>query len=147
MKSQTLLTITLVLLILGIALFTFSMRNQEPAQTFSATVNRDCAPWDGAAFTLSVPLKDGNAISISIWQTPAIKSPVAFSFPDNTGQVGNATLILANENYEALTGDVRFEGVGEGMPIEGRYNFTSEGGEQLIGRFKAEWGSQIMLCG
>jgi hypothetical protein len=96
MKPRTPLAIaiSLLILILGIALFTFSRQNQEALQTFHATVNRDCAPWDGAAFTVSIPLGDGTIIDLSIWKSSDIRLPTTYSFPDETGQVGNALLRL-----------------------------------------------------
>ena len=147
MKSRTLFFIAIGLLILGIALFTFSRRNQEPEQVFPATINRDCAPWDGSAFTVSVQMDGGTVIDISIWQAPDIKFSKTFLFPDDTGQVGNASLLLANGEYEALSGEVRFEGVSQGMPIEGRFSLKSERGGVYVGRFEAEWSSQVVMCG
>src|SRR5687768_7811837 len=88
MKSRTQFYIAIVLLtlILGIGLFTFSTRNQHPVHVFTATINRDCAPWDGAAFTVSIPYDSVSTITISIWQSPDIKFPSTFSFPDPTGR-------------------------------------------------------------
>ena len=147
MKSRTLFYIAIGLLILGIALFTFSTRTQEPVQVFPATINRDCAPWDGAAFTVRIPWKGGDVIDISIWQTPDIKFPKTFSFPDNTGQVGNAILIHQVDVLEQLTGEVWFERVSEGKVVEGGFRLKGERGEVFEGRFTAEWGSQIVMCG
>ncbi len=147
MKSRTLFFIVIGLLILGIALFTYLTQSQQPSQVFPASVNRDCAPWDGAAFTVSIPMSDGASIDISIWQAPDIKFPKTFSFPDNAGQVGNAMVRSANGEYETLSGKVRFESVREGTPVEGRFNFISEGGGKFNGQFKAEWGNVIAMCG
>jgi hypothetical protein len=147
MKSRTLFFIAIGLLILGIALFTFSARNREPVQSFPATVNRDCAPWDGSAFRVSVPMEDGTVINISIWQAPDIKFSKTFMFPDDTGQIGSASLLLANEEYETLSGEVRFEGVSEEKPLVGRFNLKSERGGMYVGQFAAEWDNQIALCG
>lgn len=147
MKSRTLFFSVIGLLILGIALFTFWMRNQEPAQVFPATVNRDCAPWDGGAFTISIQYDPVTTITISIWKSPDIKFPSTFSLPDETGQVGHAYLVSEVGPVVQLNGDVSFQHIEEGMPIEGRFSFTSERGGQLEGRFVAEWGSQIVMCG
>ena len=113
MKSRTLFFVAVGLFILGIAIFAFTLRNQEPTQVFAATMNRDCAPWDGSAFRVSVPMDDGTVINISIWQAPDIKYSKTFIFPDDTGQVGNLSLLLANGEYETLSGEVRLEGVSE----------------------------------
>ncbi len=147
MKSRTAFVITIGLLILGIALFTFSTRTQEPAQIFPATINRDCAPWDGSAFTVSIPTNDGIIIHISIWQSPDIKLPVTFSFPDNTGQVGNASLILPAGMPQQLSGEVSYLRVDSESPVEGEFNLKDESGKQFNGKFKAEWGNEIIMCG
>ena len=55
MKSLTLFYVAIGFLILVIAWFMYSSRNQDVAQVFPATIDRDCAPWDGSAFTVSIP--------------------------------------------------------------------------------------------
>ena len=137
----------LVILVFGIAWYTFSTRNQAATPVFPATINRDCAPWDGAAFTVSIPVDNGTNIDISIWQSPDIKLPVTFSFPDETGQVGNAVDRSLSGEYEQLSGKVSFSRVVEGSPVEGDFTFTSERGEQFKGQFKAEWEDEIVMCG
>ena len=147
MKSRTLFFITAGLLILGIASFIFSTRNQESAQVFPATIDRDCAPWDGGAFTVKMPMSDGTVIDISIWQSPQIKSPVVFTFPDDSGQVGNAILIHPVGLPDPLTGTVYFWNVTQEDPVEGRFELRTESGKVFKGQFKAEWGGFIALCG
>ena len=88
MKSQKMLVLAVGLLILGLALFTFFARDEASLPMFSATVHRDCAPWDGVAFTVSIPYHSESVITISIWKSPDIKFPTTFSLPDEAGQVG-----------------------------------------------------------
>ena len=145
MKSRTLLAI--ILLILAIALFTFLQRNQEPAQIFPATVVRDCAPWDGSAFRVTIPMEDGMSVDISIWKSPDINVPVAFSFPDDTGQVGNVSYRSATDEYKQLSGTVFFWNVKEGSPVKGKFELTAEDGQRFEGQFEAAWHDQIALCG
>ena len=149
MKPRTLflITIGLLIIILGIAWISFLTRNQEPTQVFPATINRDCAPWDGAAFTVSIPYEAGSAIYISIWQSPDIKLPVKFSFPDESMRIGNATYLLRFSYSVQLTGTVSFWRVEQGIPVEGRFNLVTEAGQQLKGKFKAEWGNEIVYYG
>jgi hypothetical protein len=146
-KSQKIFVLVIGLFILSVAILTFLGRDQASLQTFSATVHRDCAPWDGAAFTVRVPMRDGTLIDISIWQSPDIMFSKTFSFPDDTGQVGNAILIHPVGLPDMLSGNVAFQRVQAGMPIEGRFNFTSERGGQFEGQFLAEWDEQIIMCG
>ena len=147
MKSRILFLITIGVLILGIALFTFSARNQEPAQIFPATVSRDCAPWDGSAFTVSIRYDPTTTITIFIWQSPDIKIPTTFTFPDDTGQVGTAYILPELDPLQQLRGTIFFWRVEEGRPIEGRFELVTEAGQRFEGQFKAEWENQIALCG
>ena len=147
MKSRTFLVIAIGLLILGTALFTFSRRNQEPVQVFPAKINRDCAPWDGAAFTISFRYDPITTITISIWQSPSFTFPVTFSFPDETMRVGIAYSLPELDPLEELTGKVTFWRVEEGSPVEGEFNFTSSRGEDFRGKFEAQWGEEIVYCG
>src|SRR5688500_188696 len=121
-RAQFLIVIGLIILILGITWSSFSRQDQESAQVFPATINRDCAPWDGSAFTVSVPMPDGEIINISIWQSPDIPVPVTFSFPDDTGQVGFAYIHSDNQ----LSGEVFFLRVDTESPVEGKFSLNDE---------------------
>jgi hypothetical protein len=114
---------------------------------FAATVQRDCAPWDGPAFTVNVPLNDGRAVSISIWQEPALGGPLSFTFPDTSGQVGNASVFPANGIPEELSGTVSFQSVQANHPVQGRFDLVDQNGEHFKGSFDATWTDVTMLCG
>lgn len=146
-RTQFIATVGLIILLFGITLVSFSSRDQTPAQIFPATVNQDCAPWDGSAFTVSVPIPDGTTIDISIWRSPEIKFPVNFSFPDATGQVGNALLLLPVGSPDELTGKVFFRRVDMEKPVEGKFDLINESGKQFKGQFVAEWGNRVVYCG
>lgn len=147
MKSRTILVFAIVLLILGVTVFTFKTRNQQPEQIFPATVNRDCAPWDGSAFSVSIPMSAGAVVDIYIWQSPDIKFSKTFSFPDNTGQVGNASLRSVSGEYEQLSGTVFFQRVDEGSPVAGRFELVTEAGQRFEGQFEAGWENRVAVCG
>jgi len=147
MKSRTFLVIAIGLLILGTALFTFSRRNLEPEQIYPATISRDCAPWDGAAFTVAFRYDPTTTITISIWQSPSFTFPVTFSFPDETMRVGIAYSLPELDPLEELTGKVTFWRVQHDVPVEGEFNFMTQRGQQFKGKFKAEWGNQTVMCG
>lgn len=148
-KSRTSLyvAIGLFLLIVGIAWSVFSMRKQMPAGILPAAINRDCAPWDGAAFIVTIPYAPASAIDISIWQAPDINIPVTFGFPDSSGRVGSAVYRPQFGEPEQLTGMAFFWRVQENGPVEGEFNFERGNGTQLKGKFKAEWGNQQAPCG
>ena len=139
--------IVLLILFLGSLFFIGYTQNQEIKPVLSATISRDCAPWDGGAFTITVPMSDGAIVNISIWQSPDIQRPISFSFPDETQQVGNAALLPQFGQPEQLTGKVWLKNVRQGMPVEGRFSLTSDGGVQREAKFVAEWDDQIVYCG
>jgi hypothetical protein len=147
MKNRILLYFVIGLFLLGMALFTYSSRNQEPMQIFPATINRDCAPWDGGAFTISIPMNDGMIIHTSIWQSPDIKFPVTFSLPDETGQIGIAYILPEPDPLQQLSGEISFGRVAEGIPVEGEFSFTTVNGRGFKGKFEAEWGNEVAYCG
>jgi hypothetical protein len=154
MKPRTQLLIAIGLFILGIALYTLlnsftnSLTRDRPSgQAFPATIQRDCAPWDGGAFTVHVPINAGTSIDISIWQSPDIRLPKTFSFPDDTGQVGNASLIHSVGLPEQLSGSVSFSGVDQSAVVNGKFDLRDAMGTQYKGTFKAQWDDQILLCG
>ena len=145
-RTQFLVTIGMLIVILAITWISFSTRDQEPAQVFRATINRDCAPWDGSAFTVSVPM-EGEILNISIWQSPDIKLPVTCKFPDETGQIGFAYILPELGPHQQLSGKVSFQHVEEGIPVEGEFNLVTESGKQFNGKFEAQWGNEIVYCG
>ena len=149
MKSRTSLYGLLCLLLIAlVGIWFFQARKaQAPAQVFPATVDRDCAPWDGEAFTVSIPWSDRSTLSISIYRSPDIKLPTSFSFPDESMSEGNAYLLLPDGLPEQLAGRVRFQRVEAGLPVEGRFQFRSEAGVELKGQFVAQWGDEIVYCG
>ncbi|MGZ9234915.1 MAG: hypothetical protein ACXW4E_05265 [Anaerolineales bacterium] len=149
MKSRTQFSIAVgfLLLTLGFIWFILSGQTREPAQVYPATINRDCAPWDGTAFTMSFRYDPITTITISIWQSPRFAFPVTFSFPDETMRVGTAYSVQELDPLEELNGKVTFWRVEEGIPSEGEFSFTTERGKRFSGRFSAEWGNQIVYCG
>jgi hypothetical protein len=145
-RTKFLIAIGVLILIFAITWISFSRRDQEPMQIFPATINRDCAPWDGSAFTVSVPM-DGETVNISIWQSPDIPVPVTFSFPDKTGQIGFAYILPELDPLQQLSGEVFFLRVDAESPVEGGFNLNDESGRRFNGKFKAEWGNGTAICG
>ena len=146
-RTQFFIAIGLLIFLFGIAWLTFSTQNREPVQVFRATINRDCAPWDGSAFTMSFRYDPITTITISVWQSPDIKFPTTFTFPDETGQIGFAYTLPELDPLEELTGKVTFWRVEQDVPVEGEFNFMTQRGKQFNGKFKAEWGNEVVYCG
>ena len=147
MKLRTRFFMAIGLIILLSLWFRFSTRTQDAAQVFPATVNRDCAPWDGAAFTVSIRYDAVTTVMISIWQAPDLAFPVTFSFPDETMRIGTAYSVKELDPWEELSGKVWFERISPQKPVTGRFNLTSEGGAHFEGGFVAEWGNEAVYCG
>ena len=149
MKFRILLSVLLTLLLISMVAiwFFFTSDIKPPAQVFPATVDRECAPWDGSAFTVSIPLRDGSTISISIYRSPDLKLPSRYSFPDETMNEGNVYLRKPDGSLEQLTGDVWFQRVSDDVPLEGGFRLRSERGARLEGKFLAEWGDEVVYCG
>ena len=124
-----------LILLFGITWFSFSTRNQEAAQVYTATINRDCAPWDGAAFAMSFRYGSITTITISIWQLPSFTFPVTFSFPHETIRIGIAHSLPELDPLE------------EGIPAEGEFNFMTENGKISKGSSSQSGDNQIVMCG
>jgi hypothetical protein len=149
MKSRISLYVLLGLLLIALGGIWFFARGeaQDLPQVFPATIHRDCAPWDGSAFTVSILHPSGTVIYISIWRSPDIPFPATFSFPDETGQIGAAYILPELGPFQPLSGEAWFQRVDQGLPVEGRFRFRSETGARFEGRFVAEWGDEVVYCG
>lgn len=139
------LLVVLLVTALGGVFFFYSLKPET--QVFHATVDRDCAPWDGPAFTIAVQYDATTVIYISIWKAPDIKLPSRYILTGNDGQTGYAYILPEVGPFEQLSGNVFLQSVSMDKPIEGRFSLKSEGGGQFDGRFVAEWKSEMMLCG
>lgn len=147
MKPRTLFFASAALLGMTAAvLIMLLVRSAEPLPLFPASVERDCAPWDGAAFTVSIPLED-ETIRVSIYQPPDIQQSTRFSFPDETMSEGHALLLQPVDVTETLAGKVSFQQVEQGLPVQGQFDLSTEAGRNFKGAFVAEWGNETVYCG
>lgn len=149
MKSRFLLYALIGLLALAVLIcwLSDSSNDRESLQVFPATLSRDCAPWDGSGFTVSIPYDTGSVIAISVWQSPDIRVPIKFSFPDETLRIGSALLLPQKGLPEELTGNLRFQRVEQSIPVEGEFHFTAGTGKRFNGKFIAMWGNEVVYCG
>jgi hypothetical protein len=118
---------------------------QGPALT--ATINRDCGPADGPAFTVEIPMDARGRLVASIWKAPEISGRARFTLTDPTDATGSATLFTSADSYEALSGTITFQGVNAGRPVQGDLRMISASGEVFEGAFTAEWGDFQPYCG
>ena len=79
--------------------------------------------------------------------SPDFEIPGTFSLPNEARQVGSAYIVSQLDPLIPLKGEVSFQRIGRTGPIEGRFSLTSERGETFAGKFIAEWGEQMAICG
>ena len=122
----------------------------------AATIQGDCAPWDGAAFRVTIPAatlgtqKDSASIGIAIWKSPHIASRTTFRFADGTSPVpdsGAAVLWSKGGQAERLRGSVTFDSVSSDAPVDGAFELTSKSGSRFAAQFHATWLKVRMFCG
>lgn len=128
-----------------------------------ATVQLDCAPWDGPAFSLWIPAEGvgGPAhawLHLKIWQDPRA-SMGRFTFPDSSLRSGKGLVTLVRhlrsprdtrgpqQRGEALKGSVTFTRVSPTEDVLGELDLTSERNTRLQGRFRAGWVGGPARCG
>ena len=140
MKTQLALTVMLALLLAACA-------PSQQAPTLAATINRDCGPADGPAFTVEIPMDARGRLVVSIWQAPEISGRARFTLTDPTDATGSATLFTSADSFEPLSGTITFEGVSPERPVQGDLRLISASGEVFEGAFTAEWGDFQAYCG
>jgi len=149
MKPQKLffLILGLLVFIFSVAWYLYPKQKQEPLPHYAASIQQDCAPWDGGAFLLKIPLENGNFIDVAIWESPALQSEKTFFF-EEPSQVGTASLVHSSASAEQLVGKVFFTRVNLDSPVEGTFELeTIDSGQHFEGQFHATWLDRIRLCG
>ena len=120
---------------------------------FHAEVRRDCAPWDGDAFSVSISTVgdvkkiEPPVIHVSIWQTPNLKSGGRFTFPDSSKRIGAAVIEPSSGSVIQLRGTVSFTRIMPGETVEGEFDLLDPGGRRYVGRFSANWTVIRVGCG
>lgn len=126
------------------------------AGPIAATIQSDCAPWDGPAFRVTIPAAsfgagyDSATISVSIWKAPKIPASTTFdlSVSYSSGEhPGAAMLSLKPGQSERLNGSVTFESVTDSAPVRGSVDLATKTGTHFKASFIAAWNHVRMLCG
>lgn len=110
-----------------------------------AVVRPDCAPWDGSAFHLTIPLPPhrsagADRVEIGIWRAPTIDKPVLVMFPSAAGRNDGAALLHQRDGQTfLLVGWLRLEPVRTGRPVLGSFALTARNQPKLTGSFRALW--------
>jgi hypothetical protein len=127
---------------------------RAPAQpALYAEIVQDCAPWDGAAFTVAIQLVPGvkqlkpPVLHISIWQAANLPSGGRFQFPDATGRVGAVYPDPPAKSLTTFRGDVSFRSVVQGKDVEGQFDLVDSLGKRYSGKFLAKWNGRFAICG
>lgn len=119
----------------------------QPAPALAATINRDCGPADGPAFTVEIPMEARGRLVVSIWQAPEIDGRARFTLTNPTDATGSATLFSSADSFEPLSGTITFQGVNPNRPAKGDLRLITASGEVFEGAFTAEWGDFQAYCG
>jgi len=120
---------------------------------FHAEVRRDCAPWDGDAFSVSISTVadvrkiEPPFIHVSVFQTPNLKRGGRFAFPDGSRRIGAAFIQPSSGSVVQLRGTVSFTSVILGETVEGQFDLLDAGSKRYVGRFRANWMSIRTSCG
>jgi hypothetical protein len=119
-----------------------------------AEARMDCAPWDGAAFSLAIQPEAGQkqltppVLRVSIWQSPNLPLGARFAFPDSTGKVGAAYLQPSTSDaVTGLRGTVWFTKVVAGEAAQGQFDLADPRGKKYVGAFTAKWIMERVMCG
>jgi len=151
MKAQLNLMSLILLLAFGCQTIPTQSEPNLQTQKIPAKIIDSCAPFDGAAFQVSI----AENIIVDIYKAPQFDNSVKFTFPTNS-QTGYARLLLPNAelliqqrklSFKPLTGEIVFNMVKRDVPVEGSFNFVTPEGDRKQGTFKAIWQkSQITRC-
>ncbi|PZO37994.1 MAG: hypothetical protein DCF19_17260 [Pseudanabaena frigida] len=143
MKAQLNLIALSLLLTFGCQPISTQSEPTLQTQKIPAKIIDSCAPFDGAAFQVSI----ADNIIVDIYKAPQFDNLVKFTFPA-TSQTGYARLLLPNAellmqqrklNFKPLTGEIVFNMIKRDVPVEGNFNFVTPEGERKQGTFKAVW--------
>jgi hypothetical protein len=140
--------------IAAIIVWTQSSTMSAPDQQYrAATVRRDCAPWDGAAMSVTITTKPTKCdriaapyIHIAVYELP-IRDGRTVKL-ETQSQHGQANRCLKEDACEAAeSGEVVFDNFKEGSGASGRYRLKFRGGETVSGSFDAKWCEFRGFCG
>ncbi|MGB7563382.1 MAG: hypothetical protein WBM08_01380 [Prochlorococcaceae cyanobacterium] len=149
---KTLVTVAgLLALELPTDLLASPSKQPRTATPLPAQIFHDCAPWDGAAFMVSVPMparanRPPSVLSISIWKGPNLAEPSQFNFPADA-RIGSVTLQPRPGLDGLVRGRISFRSVLPSQPVLGNFDLVSPKGEVVQGHFRATWVRRQALCG
>lgn len=117
-----------------------------------AHIARTCAPWDGAAFSVSVPLREGAdpgalpALRVMVWSPPRFEHARTVVFADGDNRTGVAQYAESEERATPLTGEATFRQAADGG-IEGTLRLIAADGRRFERRFRGPLDPGVVMCG
>jgi hypothetical protein len=113
---------------------------------YFASASQDCTGRGAWKFGIWIDITQQDVIVISVYEAPSFESPVTFSFPSGSFNRHEAMIYRPGGLQEPLAGKVELSHAVQAIPTDGRFDLQTPGGEQFIGKFKAEWGDVIINC-
>jgi len=127
-------------------------QSTRPEAFAVADVARACAPWDGAAFSVSVPLREGAdpgalpALRVMVWSPPQFEHERTVVFADGDDRTGVAQYMEAEDRATPLTGEATFRQAADGG-IEGTLRLKAADGRRFERRFRGRLDDRMVMCG
>lgn len=124
----------------------------RPEVVATARIARTCAPWDGAAFTVSVPMSDGidaaalPALRLMVWSAPQFERGQTVVFADGDDRTGAAQYAESEDSAMPLTGEATFRQAADGS-IEGTLHLKAADGRRFERRFRGRLDPGAVMCG
>lgn len=124
----------------------------RPEAVATARIARTCAPWDGAAFTVSVPAGNGvdpaalPALQLSVWSSPQFDGERKVVFAEGDDRTGVAMYAETADHATPLTGEATFRQAADGS-IEGTLRLKAADGRRFEQRFHGRLDDRVVMCG
>jgi hypothetical protein len=111
----------------------------------------DCAPWDGAATRIVMPLDSASntTLALALYQGPEQVRGHSWTIDEHSGDKLSVTLCRSGGGgcVTAREGWVRVQPGEPGSELRGQYRVILGDGRVLAGRFVAPIQPRTMLCG
>lgn len=121
-----------------------------------AIINLSEAPWDGASYSLQIPLPKSDeaaapVLRVDLWDRPEFSKKTVVRFTgkeDPGGGPGRgagrvAYQAVLNQTFpERASGVITFKSLKRGTPVEGSYDLVTVKGRKFMGKFVAAWGPE-----
>ena len=125
----------------------------EPAAS-QGTAWPDCAPWDGAATRIVIPLDTGaggasrGQLTLALYEAPeALRGALWRITTENMNRLSVSLCQPVGDCVWASDGWVRVASGRQGSELRGQYRVTLANGSVLTGRFSAPLQARVQMCG